>query len=306
MKRWMHILVVLCLLLICTGCSKTVQESDEAGTYKIYYLNTATTKLTPVDYKTDTADTDLLVKELLEQFMTIPQDVDAQLALGDKVGYQKYKREDKVLYLYFDTNYGSMKPEREILCRAALAKTMTQIDGIDHISIYVGEQPLLDATGSLVGMLTASDFVESISDVNSFEKTELKLYFANETGDLLQPETREVVHNMNTSLEKLVVEQLMVGPYSEGHLPTLPKDIKLLNVSVNENVCYLNFDGAFLTNTLEVKDYIPIYSIVSSLSELPSVNKVQISVNGSQDVLFRDSISLNTLFERNLDYTGGQ
>ena len=73
-------------------------------------------------------------------------------------------------------------------------------------------------------------------------------------------------------------------------------------MSVNENVCYLNFDASFLNNSLDVKEYIPVYSIVNSLAAVSSVNKVQIAVNGSQDVMFRDSISLNQLFERNLDY----
>ena len=67
----------------------------------------------------------------------------------------------------------------------------------------------------------------------------------------------------------------------------------------------MNFDAAFLNNSLEVKDYIPIYSIVNSLSELSNVNRVQITVNGSQEVTFRENISLNTLFERDLDYIGG-
>ena len=84
----------------------------------------------------------------------------------------------------------------------------------------------------------------------------------------------------------------------------MDSNIGLLNVSTNENVCYLNFDIGFLNNSLEVKDYIPIYSIVNSLSELSSVNRVQISVNGAQNVKFRDSIELNTMFERNLDYIG--
>ena len=69
-------------------------------------------------------------------------------------------------------------------------------------------------------------------------------------------------------------------------------------------MCYLNLDGGFLNNPLEVKDYIPIYSIVNSLSELSSVNRVQISINGAQNVRFRDSIELNVMFERNLDYIG--
>ena len=80
--------------------------------------------------------------------------------------------------------------------------------------------------------------------------------------------------------------------------------MKLLNVSVNENVCYLNFDSGFLNNNLEVDENIIIYSIVNSLASLMTVNKVQITVNGSQDVMFRDKISLNTMFERNLDLGG--
>ena len=60
-----------------------------------------------------------------------------------------------------------------------------------------------------------------------------------------------------------------------------------------------------MNNTLEVKEYIPIYSIVNSLSELSTVSRVQIRINGSEDAVFRDLISLNTVFERNFDYIVG-
>ena len=159
-------------------------------------------------------------------------------------------------------------------------------------------------TGKPVGLLADTDFIESISDVNTFEKIQITLYFANETGEKLVEEDREVVHSMNTSLEKLVVEELLKGPEVEGSYPTLPSDVKLLNVSVSENVCYVNFDSNFLNNSLEVKELIPIYSIVNSLCAISNVNKVQLTVNGSSDVMFRDVISLNTQFERNLDLGG--
>ena len=54
-----------------------------------------------------------------------------------------------MLYLYFDVNYVSMKPEQEILCRAALTRTLTQIPGVDYINIYCGDQPLMDARETL-------------------------------------------------------------------------------------------------------------------------------------------------------------
>lgn len=306
MKR-KFLMLFLFLAVLTAGCGSRNRAADTERTYKIYYLNPSMTKLMPQDYVTETTDTDALIGEIWNQFVTVPQYLDSQAALSDKVSLTKYQREDMVLYLYFDAGYGSrsnMNTTREILCRAALAKTLTQIDGIDYINIYVGDQPLLDGAGNPVGMMAGSDFVESISDVNTFEKTELVLYFADETGENLVEENREVVHSVNTSLEKLIVEELIKGPEEPGRYRTLPKDTKLLNVSVNENVCYINFDAAFLNSTEEVKDLIPIYSIVNSLSGLTSVNKVQITVNGSTDVMFRDSISLNTMFERNLDLGG--
>lgn len=304
------LLFLVCFLCL-TGCGKREGKGEETigDVYKIYYLNSAMTKLEPQDYhmtqkpEGDIEDvTDWRIRNLMEQLRTVPKDLDRQAAVPDKVGFERYKLEDTVLYLYFDNNYAMMNGTREILCRASLVRTLTQVRGVDYVAVYTAEQPLMDSSGSPVGPMANTDFIDNISNVNSYEKTELPLYFSDETGEKLVKETREVVHNVNTSLEKLVIEQLIAGPGRPGMNPTLPKDTKLLNVSVNENICYINFDSAFLNNNSEVKEYIPIYSIVNSLAAASSINKVQITVNGSQEVMFRDSISLNQLFERNLDY----
>lgn len=306
MKRW----IVLCLLLITgilSGCSRHEAAVETGpGTYQIYYLNPGGTRLVAQPYQSGTTDTDELIRELISQFMSVPAEVDCQPALTDRVTYQGYKQEDMVLYLYFDNNYIGMRAEREILCRAALAKTMTQVPEINYISVYSGEQPLMDTKGNPTGMISSGDIIDGISNINSFERTELKLYFTDEEGAKLIGERREVIYHTNTSKERLIVDELLKGPEQDDLFPTLAKDIKVLNVSVSENVCYINFDSAFLGQSLEVKDYIPIYSIVNSLLELSTVSRVQITVNGSVDVTFRDSIPLNTQFERNLDYIGGE
>lgn len=299
--------LLLLLMALAAGCGRKQEQAPEEepeGTYKIYYLNSSMTRLAPQRYYTKTREPGELIPELMDRFLNVPNDVDSQVALSDKVGYLGYRQEDQVLFLYFDAGYGSkvnMNATREILCRAALAKTMTQIEGIDYISIYVADQPLLDSGGNPVGVLSDSDFIEGISDINSYEKSQLNLFFTDETGQHLVGETREVVHSINTSLERLIVEELLKGPQAAGHYRTLPEGTKILNVSLNENICYINFDSAFLNNTLDVNEYIPIYSIVNSLSEISTVSKVQITINGSQDVMFRDVVSLNAQFERNLE-----
>lgn len=296
--------IILVIMAVLSGCgAKAEPKSDpDAGKYLIYYLNSSVTKLVAQEYETETKDQVGLAEELMDQLTHVPRDLDCQTVLNDKVSFKACRIDEQVLYLYFDGSYTSMKPEQEILCRTALARTMTQIAGIDYISIYCGDQPLMDRQGNPVGFISAGDFIINTSNVNAYEKTELTLYFANSTGDKLVAEKREVAHNINTSMEQLIVEQLIAGPTDSDHQAVLPTDCKILSVSVTDNVCYINFDSAFLNSSQTVSEYIPIYAIVDSLLEKNPATRVQIMVNGSQDVMFREVVSLNTAFERNTDY----
>lgn len=277
--------VLVAAMAVLSGCkARTEPKSDPgAGKYLIYYLNSSVTKLVAQEYETETKDQVALAEELVDQLTYVPRDLDCQTVLNDKVSFKACRIDEQVLYLYFDGSYTAMKPEQEILCRAALARTMTQIPGIDYISIYCGDQPLMDRQGNPVGFISAGDFIINTSNVNAYEKTEL-------------------THNINTSMEQLIVEQLIAGPSDSSHQAVLPSDCKILSVSVTDNICYINFDSAFLNSNQAVNEYIPIYAIVNSLVDKTSVSKVQIMVNGSQDVMFREVVSLNTAFERNTDY----
>lgn len=305
MKRLKMCLAAFLLVLAgmcCAGCSNGTSKTGGDVGYTIYYLNASGNQLVGNSYGPEATEKEELIRELLEKLSSVPADLECQSALPSQVEKMTYRIEKNVLHLYADANYALMNSVQEILCRAALTKTLTQIPGIDYLAIYCAEQPIVDGTGNPVGLLSASDFVDGIRDVNSFERTELTLYFANADGDALVKEKREVMRSTNTSVEKLIVEQLIVGPQTSGAYATLPKDVKLLSVSVNESVCSINLDATFLSNTLEVKEYIPIYSIVNSLTELSTVSRVQIRINGSEDAVFRDQIPLNTLFDRNYDY----
>ena len=141
----------------------------------------------PQEYYMETQDQDMMIQELMNQFLNVPNNVDSQVALSDKVGYLGYRQEERVLFLYFDAGYGSkvnMNATREILCRAALTKTMTQIEGIDYISIYVADQPLLDSYGNPVGVLSDSDFIEGISDINAYEKVNFNSFLLMKAGNI--------------------------------------------------------------------------------------------------------------------------
>jgi len=290
-------------VFFCASCGKeTAKSAPKENEYDIYYLDNEQSALSAVNFTADTKDTEGLVKELTAQLLKAPDAVDVVVALPDQVSLQGYKLNENILTLNFDGNYSSIKPARMVLCNAAFAKTLTQIKGVEYVSFNSGDQPLRNSDGKPLGALSGSDFVQNITNVNSYEKKELVLYFADASGTRLKEEKREAIYNMDTSLEQLVVTELIKGPETEGLKATISPDAKLLNVSVNEGICYINFNQAFLTTVKDTDVKLTVYSIVDSLSELTTVKKVQIAVEGSQKATLGDTLSLDKLFERDLDY----
>lgn len=65
-----YILVLLLAVSSCfayTGCQKNTSESQ---VYKVYYMNSSTNKLVEKTYKTETSDTLVLMRELMQQMNT--------------------------------------------------------------------------------------------------------------------------------------------------------------------------------------------------------------------------------------------
>ncbi len=75
----------------------------------------------------------------------------------------------------------------------------------------------------------------------------------------------------------------------------------MVSVSIKDGICYVNLDQNFLTQVYNVTSEVTIYSITNSLIELGGVNQVQIMVEGESNLMYREKISLDTLFERNLE-----
>ena len=180
-------------------------------------------------------------------------------------------------------------------------RTFVQVPGVRRLKLQVNGSPLLDSSGREVGALTRDSFVEnSGKEINTYQSIAMKLYFTDESGSVLLPEERKVYYSSNVPLERAVVEEIVKGPKQDGHYPTLPAETNILSVTIQEGICYVNFDDSFTNSILSVQEEIPIYSIVNSLASVCHVNKVQFSINGSSSVTFRKNMKLDQLFEQNL------
>lgn len=287
--------------LLPAGCAKRQEEMSE---YNIYYMNPDKTKTIAVDYEPQAEETEELIAEYLEKLFQETDNPDYQKPVPEQVRLDDWKLEDGQLHLYFNSAYLEMDNIEEVLCRAAIVRTLIQPEGVDCISFYVGDAPLVDDKGTPVGLMTEESFIENPGEqINTIQTANITLYFSNLEGTALLQEIQEDIHySSNISLEKLVVEQLLKGPQENTGRAVIPDGTKLVNVSVVDGVCFVNLDEGFLNQNYEIAEPVVIYAIVNSLTELTNVNKVQISVNGDSNRVYREKYDLRTMYERNLDY----
>ena len=74
---------------------------------------------------------------------------------------------------------------------------------------------------------------------------------------------------------------------------------KVINVTTRDRRCYVNLNSEFLQGQEGVQAQTALYSIVNSLCELPSIDSVQISVDGNTDAVFMESIPLTGSYRMN-------
>lgn len=302
-KRKLCLLLALLLTVGFAGCGKGREDSSE---YSVFYVNKENTKTVAVGYEPKAEDDRALIQEFLEKLLRKEDHKDYRQAVPEEVKLKSWKLENAQLYLYFNNEYMEMDNVSEVLCRAAIVRTLTQVKGVECISFYVEDSPLVDDSGSLIGLMTAESFIENPGEqINTIQTASITLYFSNPKGTALIPEVQEVHYSSNISLEKLVMERLLHGPEGKGKQAAIPEGTKLVSVSVLDGVGFVNLSEGFLTQNYEITEPVVIYSIVNSLAELPNINKVQIAVNGDSTITYREKMKLETMYERDLDYVDG-
>lgn len=290
--------MLLMLLAVLTGCG--TREPETGKKISVYYVNTAETKVEVHDQYLNTKTSEEQLEETMTFLSTTPEKLEYKAPFD--MGFQvlDYEVEDGKLVINVDKAYSELSVTTEVLVRAAVVRTLTQLSNVKYVTITVEGSQLYDNAGELVGWMNAEQFINNDgNEINTYELVKVKLYFANADGDKLIAAYREKHYSTNTPLERFVVEELIAGPSGqiEGLYPVINPETKIINILTKDGICYVNLDSSFLTVVNNVSTEVAVYSIVNSLVELNNINKVQILVNGEVPSTFSDST-----FERNLDY----
>lgn len=284
MKKKISVLLSVLLLIFATACT----EQDIANGMYVYYLNADGNALIQETYPMTTIEGAL---EKLKYHSALPKGVEVE----------QYKVNKGYLELYFNSAYAKLSKTTEVLVRAAFVQTLVQVEDVNFVSFYVDGKALTDSDGNAIGMMRAEDFVQSTgSSIDSYQTTDLVLYFAAKDGKTLKANQKtNVRYNVNTTIERLVVEQLLKGTNASDLQGTVPKSTTILGVSVREGICYVNLDSKFVADSYDLSPEVAVYSIVNSVIANGNVTKVQILIDGASDAVYKKTIDLSRPLEWN-------
>lgn len=295
--RLLCLFLASCIIMALGACGE--DEPIGENTCQVYFVSSSETKVEQHFHEMKAETPEEKLEELLQCLATIPEKLEykAPLAMGFQV--LDVKKEGATLLLDMDAAYMQLPVTTEVLVRAAIVRTLTQLDDISYVGITVEGSQLYDNVGRPVGWMKADQFIDNDgNEINTYELARVQLYFATEDGTNLIASYREKYYSTSMQRERFVVEELIAGPGSqvEGIYPSVNPDTKIINVTTKDGICYVNVDSNFLTVVNNVPTEESIYAIVNSLVELSNINKVQILVNGEVPSTFSASI-----YERNLD-----
>lgn len=300
---WMLLLAVFTCAFL-AGCSIEEREEPqmEQENYNFYYMNTGETSLKKEIYEPQEETTDFMLKDLMQRLSSKDAPEDGIALLPEAVSVNSYDLQEKRLIVDFNSGYLEMSRAREVLTRAGIVKMFLQIPDIEAVRFTVEGQELTDSRNQAVGDMTEDTFVEfSGKDNDAYRYDTFTLYFTDKSGKKLVPEERRVYYRRTTPKEMVVLAQLAKGPSEEGHYRTISENSLPISAITADRICYINMNRAFQENVLEVAEDVQIYSIVNSIVDSCEVDRVQISIEGSLEGNFKNSMPLYFFYEKNED-----
>ena len=133
LRRLFSCIVILGVMFALAACGRNV-EAQPGTAYEIYYVNNDETKIISRQYFTESVDAEDLFAELTGQLQTKPEKMEYQAPLAEEFSITGHVLDSGLLTVDFDEKYRELWGIREILIRAAIVRTLTQIEGIEYVS----------------------------------------------------------------------------------------------------------------------------------------------------------------------------
>lgn len=222
------------------------------------------------------------IKKTLEILMEGPEDKNSFISIGeDKAKLKGFKLKDSDvevnLYKQFaDINNDSQKL-RAMYC---IVNTLLQYNDIKRVKILIEGEEIKDNQGNIYGYFN----YENLKMLDLVD-TVITLYFGDSQAMYVVPEKRKIVINKDISKEeyaKIILWELIKGPISNNLYPTIPKEVKVIDVEIDGDLLYVDFSEEMHTKHWRgaAGENMTLLSLANTLTEIEGIERVLPSVEG--------------------------
>ena len=159
-KRIIIFVLTAVILLSMGGCTK--KKAD--NTVEVFCLNMDVTSSVPESYvlRSKNSDVDKQVDELLGRLQDKPEDSRLRKAIPDEVSVRGHDEKNYNCTVDFSKEYYDLTAAQEVLLRASVVRTLTQLDSISYVTFTVNSIPLVDSDDEIVGSMGFDKIAERI------------------------------------------------------------------------------------------------------------------------------------------------
>lgn len=277
MKKSLVLALVLMLLFALTGCgkdSKNEVTTNENSMVDIYYPNGNSVVQSDEKYQIKQPDS---IPYSVEELMTCLMD-----RLDDRMKYHTYLIDaDNNVTLQFVCN-GDYNREYLLLAKASVVETLFQIEAINSVNIKV-----FDEMGNSVDdNLYLRDSFYFYDNEDELNELKVKLYYPDSSGTRLIWEEKKIYSKPDVTVEESMVNKLLEAG-------ALPVGTEINSVSICGDICYIDFNKQFNEEVKGVKSEVVVYSVVNSITSISKINNVQITINGEDVKLYRETVDIS-------------
>lgn len=301
----MYTLITIIAVAVIFGIFVYIRDMKMAeGTvsYNMYYVNSAEKCLGIEKRIVNLVDDDkIMFNTVVDEFGSGPKFNNSSLILPSEFHINSKSYKNKTAYIDLESDFNNLSSGDKMLCLGAMVYTLTDMSFIDDVIVSVNGVTITEPQKNNAWVFNRES-IRNNPAINP-EKTNwqvVELYFADRTGTRLASEQRSIQVKQSLSLEYQIVEQLIAGPEKNMLEKTIPSSTQIRDIKTEDGICYVNLSREFVNKQIaNVSKEITVYSIVDSLTELESVNKVQFLIEGEKINSERNGIDFSKLFSRN-------
>lgn len=303
-----YLLLLLVLFgILVAGCASAAdseedtsgQESIGDGVIRLYYLDADEDSFHTVDYTLENTEDPLLASYEVVSRLSDTEDSHTEIykpAIYDDVVVNSISIDGVEETVDLGVGYRQLDAAEAILLRAAMVKSLVQIDGVESVRFTINGDSLLDSDDNPIGPMTKDTFIlEEEADSLYDSEEAVTLYYADMEGSGLIEYKTQLSSDDNMPMETRVLLELMTTPENTDMQSPLPSDLVINQTQIHNGVCYVDLSKDIENALPGVEEKVMVYAMVNSITALGNATSVQFTVDGEKMESLRDFDSFHLM-----------